>query len=110
MGVTGLETAFPVLYTELVEPGVLDLATIVAGLTAGATLFDLEPPQIARDAQANIVLVDLSAQWEAGADGWESRSSNSCFAGRHLLSRPVMTIIEGSVAYRQRAFRMEAVA
>jgi dihydroorotase len=110
MGVTGLETAFAVMYTELVEPGVLDLATIVNGLTAGATLFDIEPPRIAPDAQANIVLVDLEAEWEAGADGWESRSSNSCFAGRRLRSRPVLTIIEGCVAYRQRAFRMEAVS
>ena len=110
MGVTGLETAFPVLYTELVEPGVLELATIVEGLTAGASLFDLTPPQIAPDAQANIVLIDLSAEWEAGADGWESRSSNSCFMGRRLRSRPVVTIVEGAVAYRQRAFRMEAVA
>ena len=110
MGVTGLETAFPVMYTELVEPGVLDLATIVNGLTAGAALFDFELPQITPDAQANIVLVDLEAEWEAGADGWESRSSNSCFAGRRLRSRPVMTIIEGAVAYRQRAFRMEAVS
>jgi dihydroorotase len=110
MGVTGLETAFPVLYTELIEPGILDLATIVNGLTAGASLFDIEPPQIAPDAQANIVLVDLGAEWEAGADGWESRSSNSCFAGRRLRSRPVLTIIEGAVAYRQRAFRMEAVS
>ncbi len=110
MGVTGLETAFAVLYTDLVEPGVLDLATIVAGLTAGATLFDLALPRIAPDAQANLVLIDLDAEWEAGADGWESRSSNSCFAGRRLRSRPVMTIVDGEVAYRQRAFRMEAVS
>lgn len=110
MGVTGLETAFAVLYTELVEPGVLELGTVVEGLTAGASLFDLESPRIAPEAQANIALVDLEAEWEAGADGWESRSSNSCFAGRRLRSRPVLTIVEGSVAYRQRAFRMGAVA
>ena len=34
MGVTGLETAFAVLYTELVLPGVLDLATLVERLGA----------------------------------------------------------------------------
>ena len=110
MGVTGLETAFSVLYTDLVEPGVLPLATLMEGLTAGAALFDLEIPTIAPDAEANIVLVDLEAEWEAGADGWESRSSNSCFSGRRLLSRPVTTIVAGTVAYRQRAFRMGAVS
>lgn len=110
MGVTGLETAFSVLFTDLVEPGVLELATLVEALTAGAALFDLALPSLAPDAQANIVLVDLEAEWEAGADGWESRSVNSCFAGRRLRSRPVTTIVAGTVAYRQRAFRLGAVA
>ena len=109
MGVIGLETAFPVLYTELVEPGVIDLGTIVERMTAGAALFDLEVPEIRRDAEANIALVDLDAEWEAGAEPWESRSENSCFEGMRLRSRPVMTVVAGRVAYRQRAFRLGAV-
>ena len=36
MGVTGLETAFAVIYTELVEPGVLDLGLVVERMSAGA--------------------------------------------------------------------------
>ena len=59
------------------------------------------------DAEANIVLVDLEAEWEAGADGWESRSENSCFTGRRLRSRPVVTIVAGSVAFRRREFTMK---
>jgi dihydroorotase len=110
MGVIGLETAFPVLYTELVEPGLVDLGTVVERMTAGAAVFDLELPTLAADAEANIALIDLEAEWEAGAEGWESRSENSCFTGRRLRSRPVATIVCGRVAYRQRAFRMGAVA
>ena len=34
-GVTGLETAFPVLYTELVQPGLLRLETVVERMTTG---------------------------------------------------------------------------
>ncbi|HKJ36096.1 MAG TPA: dihydroorotase [Solirubrobacterales bacterium] len=110
MGVTGLETAFSVIYTDLIEPGVLGLDTILEGLTSGAALFDLEVPSLQPDAEANVTLIDLEAEWEAGAEGWESRSANSCFAGRRLRSRPVTTIVAGSVAYRQRAYRMGAVA
>jgi dihydroorotase len=109
MGVTGLETAFPVLYTELVEPGLIELGLLVERMTAGAALFDLELPTIAPEAEANLALVDLEAEWVAGADGWETRSANSCFVGRDLISRPVLTIVAGAVAYRQRAFRMGAV-
>ena len=79
-------------------------------MSAGAALFDLDPPTIAPDAEANIALVDLEAEWEAGAEGWESRSENSCFAGRRLRSRPLVTIVAGQVAWRQRAFRLGAVA
>jgi dihydroorotase len=110
MGVTGLETAFAVLYSELVEPGLLELGTLVERMTAGAGLFGLELPSLEPGSEANLVLVDLEAEWEAGAEGWESRSENSCFAGRRLRSRPVTTIVGGRVAYRQRAFRMGAVA
>ncbi len=101
MGVIGLETAFPVLYTELVRPGLIDLGLLVERLGAGAALFDLEPATIAADAEADIVLVDLDAEWEAGAEGWESRSANSCFSGRALRSRIELTIVAGAVVYRR---------
>lgn len=109
MGVTGLETAFAVIYTDLVQPGILELALVVDRLGAGAALFDLPQPRIQPDAEANITLLDLEAEWVAGAEGWESRSENSCFAGRRLRSRPMLTIIGGTVAYRQRALRLGAV-
>ena len=107
MGVTGLETAFAVLYTELVLPGVLDLGLIVERMGAGARLFDLEQPSLAVDAAANVALVDLDHDWEGGADGWESRSDNSCFHGRRLKSRPVITIVGGEVAFRRRSYAMK---
>jgi dihydroorotase len=110
MGVTGLETAFAVLNTELVVPGVLDLGVLVERMTAGAAVFGFEPPRIEPGAEANVVLIDPDAEWEAGADGWESRSENSCFAGRTLRGRVLMTVAAGHVAYRQRSFAIGAAA
>jgi dihydroorotase len=104
MGVTGLETAFAVLHTELVLPGVLELATLVERMSAGAEPFDLEPPTLAPGNEANLVVFDPEAEWEAGAEGWESRSANSCFAGRALTGRILVTVAGGAVAYRQREF------
>ena len=106
MGVIGLETAFAALYTELVLPGVLELGTVVERLGAGATAFGFEPTLITPGAEADLVLVDLDAEWEAGADGWESRSENSCFTGSQLQGRVLMTVAAGRVAYRQRSFAM----
>jgi dihydroorotase len=106
MGVTGLETAFSVVYTELVRPGVLELATVVERLGAGAEALGFVAPRIAPGAEANLTLVDLEAEWDAGAEGWESRSENSCFAGRRLHGRVLATVAAGRVAYRQRSFAM----
>jgi dihydroorotase len=106
MGVTGLETAFAAIHTELVVPGVLDLATVVERMSAGAAPFGFELPGLAPGAAANVALLDLDAEWEPGVDGWESRSQNSCFAGRKLRGRPLMTVVAGQVAYRQRSFAM----
>jgi dihydroorotase len=104
MGVIGLETAFAALHTELVVPGVLDLGILVERMSAGASAFDLEPPSLAPGSEANVALFDPQAEWEAGAEGWESRSHNSWFAGRRLRGRILMTIAGGGVSYRQRQF------
>ncbi|MDQ3758942.1 MAG: dihydroorotase [Actinomycetota bacterium] len=106
MGVTGLETAFSVLYTDLVLSGILDLPTVIERLSAGAAAFDFDLPSLRPDAEANVALIDLDEEWEAGAEGWESRSENSCFAGRRLKGRSLMTIVAGQVAFRQRSFAM----
>ncbi len=110
MGVTGLETAFAVLYTDLVLPGILELGLLVERMSAGARCLGFEPPSLSVGSEANIVLVDPGAEWEAGAEGWESRSENSCFAGRKLTGRVLMTVAGGSVAYRQRAFAVGVAA
>lgn len=100
MGTTGIETAFSSVYTDLVMPGVLDLALVVEKLTVGGSLLDLPLPRIAAGAPANLTLIDLDAEWEVGAQGYVSRSENCCFAGRRLHGRVLMTIAAGSIAHR----------
>jgi dihydroorotase len=108
MGTTGLETAFAALYTGLVLPGALQLGLLVERMTAGAALFDLPTPRIARGEQANLTLIDLDGEWVAGEHGWESRSENCCFAGRRLKGRVLLTVAAGAVVYRERAFSVVA--
>jgi dihydroorotase len=109
MGTTGLETAFSSVYTALVVTGVLGLALVVERLTAGGGLFGLPVPRVAVGEDANLCLVDLSAEWEVGEHGYESRSENCCFAGRRLRGRVLLTVAAGSVAYRERAFTLTAL-
>jgi dihydroorotase len=110
MGTTGLETAFAAVYTDLVVPGVLDLALVVERLTAGLGLLDLLVPQVQPGVEANLVLVDLDAEWVVGESGYESRSENCCFAGRTLRGRVLLTVAAGSVAYRERSIMMSVTS
>ncbi|MFY9488850.1 MAG: dihydroorotase [Solirubrobacterales bacterium] len=110
MGVTGLETSFPVIYTQLVKPGVLPLDLVIDRMTAGAALFDLPTPTIALGAPANLALVDLEETWRVGEHGYESRSANSCFVGNSVNGRIVATIAAGVVAFRARAFAIQEVS
>ncbi|WP_354702280.1 Dihydroorotase [Paraconexibacter sp. AEG42_29] len=100
MGTTGLETAFASVYTDLVLPGVLDLALVVEKLTVGGSLLDLPVPRIKVGAQAHVTLVDLDSEWVVGEHGYASRSENCCFAGRTLSGRVLLTVAAGSIAHR----------
>lgn len=105
-GVTGLETAFAALHTELVLPGVIDLGLLVERMGGGAEPFDLPRPTLAPGSEANVVLCDLGAEWTVGEDGFESRSANSWCAGRTLAGRVLMTVAAGQVAFRLRSFSL----
>ena len=99
-GVTGLETAFAALYTHLVEPGALPLETLLERMSAGpARAFGLPVPRIAEGETANLVLLDLEAEWRVTEDGFRSRSVNSWLLGRTLKGTVVKTVADGRVVH-----------
>jgi dihydroorotase len=99
-GVTGLETAFASLYTNLVEPGLVSLETILQRMSAGpAAIFGLERPRIAVGAPANLTLIDTNGSWRVKTSGFRSRSSNSWLLGERLQSRIRLTVAAGRVVH-----------
>ena len=99
-GVTGLETAFSALYTQLVEPGVVPLATLLERMSAGpARIYGLDTPTIEVGAQANLVLLDLEAVWHVDEGSFRSKSTNSWLLGSKLHGRVVQTVAAGKVVY-----------
>ncbi len=95
-GVTGLETALSALYTHLVVPGVVQLETLLERMSSGpARALGLDEPRIEVGARANLVQLDLGAEWRVDADGFRSRSQNSWLLGQSLRGRVVRTIADG---------------
>jgi dihydroorotase len=99
-GVTGLETAFAALFTHLVEPGLLQLETLLERMSAGpARAYGLEPPRIAPGATANLVLLDTERTWRVAEDGFRSRSANSWLLGPTLRGQVRLTVAAGRTAF-----------
>jgi dihydroorotase len=101
-GVTGLETAFSVLYTRLVLPGLLPLATLLERMSAGpAGAFGIARPRVAVGATADLVLLDLEREWRVDADAFRSRSKNSWLLGEQLTGAVALTVAGGAVVFER---------
>ena len=99
-GVIGLETAFALLYTDLVLNGSLPLSTLVRRLSADpARVMGIEQPRIRAGARADLAAFDTESEWVVDPERFRSRSRNTPFAGWRLRGRPVYTLAGGRVAY-----------
>jgi dihydroorotase len=99
-GVIGLETAFAALNTHLVAPGIVSLETLLERMSTGpARAFGLVEPRIEVGARANLVVLDLDAEWTVAEDGFRSLSANSWLLGETLHGRVVTTIADGRVVF-----------
>jgi len=100
-GVIGLETAFAVGVTHLVETGKLDLGQLVRCMTEKpAELMHLPGGWLEEGAAADFVLLDPKCDWIVTRDHLYSRSRNSSFLGETLRGRVVATFLQGRLTHR----------
>ncbi len=99
-GVIGLETAFPLLYTELVLRGLLSLPQLLRLLTVGpAALLSRPVPTLTVGSAADLVLIDLAMTRTVSEEELRSRSRNTPLIHRVLRGWPVLTLSQGRVAF-----------
>jgi dihydroorotase len=105
-GIVGLETAFGVCHTLLVQEGVLTLPQLIERMsTIPARAFRLPGGTLAPGAAADVVVLDVATPWTVDASGFRSKSRNSPFVGRKLTGRPVLTVVSGETVYDAEATR-----
>ncbi len=103
-GVVGLETAVPVLLDRLVRPGLVELGTLVARLTADpARLLGLPGGSLTRGRQGDVTVLDLTGELMVDPSKFHSRSRNTPFGGWKLQGRPWTTIVNGHVVWQHDA-------
>lgn len=101
-GIVGLETAFPLLYTHLVETRIISLKQLIDFLTVKpAAAFGLPYGEIKVGAVADIVLIDLEEKKEINPEEFLSKGKNTPFAGWSCKGWPVVTIAEGKIVWEE---------
>ena len=99
-GYLGHETAFSVLYTELVQQEKLPLSRLVEAMaSAPGRWVRGDAYGILPGAPADLALMDLSEEWTVRRDALVSRSSNSPYLGQRLKGRVVGTVVGGELIY-----------
>ena len=100
MGIVGLETAFPVLYTDLIKSGRLPLGTVIDAMTvAPARRFGLPGGSIEIGAPADLFAVDLDARYVIDPESFLSKGRATPYAGKEVCGEIRMTICGGKTVY-----------
>ena len=95
-GMTGIETSLALVLTHLVEPGKMSLARMVEAMSIKPReILGLDAVSIAPGFVADITVFDPDIEWTVGEDGYESKASNSGFAGSKLRGRATDVFVGG---------------
>ncbi len=99
-GISGLETAVPLLLDRLVRPGLVPLATLVERLTNGPAKILGLSTGIQIGAPADLTVLDLEAKKVINPGDFASKGKNTPFSGWELIGWPTMTMVGGQVVMR----------
>ncbi len=99
MGVVGIETAFPLMYTHFVKTGIIDMARLVELMhTAPCKRFGFGG-EIENGAPADFTLFDLDEKYTINPDDFVSMGKSTPFEGFEVYGRCLMTVCGGKIAW-----------
>ncbi|WP_017727234.1 dihydroorotase [Halalkalibacterium ligniniphilum] len=102
-GIVGLETAFPLLYTHLVQTGTATLAQLLDWLTtAPAKAFGL-PYGVLKEGQvADVTVIDLERKEKIDPTSFVSKGKNTPFTNWECQGWPTLTFVGGNLVWERK--------
>ena len=101
-GIVGLETAFPLLYTNFVQKDIFTLKQLIDWLTIKpSTTFQLPFGTLEVGKVADITIIDLNHKESINPDKFLSKGKNTPFGGWNCEGWPVVTIVDGKVVWEK---------
>lgn len=96
MGVVGLETAFPVMYTFLVKKGIITLERLVE-------LMSVNPrKRFGIKADGDVCVYDLGAEYAVNPGEFLSKGRSTPFEGMRVSGRNLITVCGGKTVWEAR--------
>ena len=101
MGVVGIETAFPLLYTYFVKTGIIDMSRLIELMhTAPCKRFGFGG-EIETGAPADFTVFDLDEKYTINPDNFVSMGRSTPFEGFEVYARCLMTVCGGKIAWKK---------
>ena len=96
MGITGIETAFPIVYTKLVKTGVLPLELVIKMLT------DNPRNRFGIKDEGSLTVWDLSNQYKIDSNEFLSMGKATPFQGESVFGKCLMTVYGGKIVWQMK--------
>ena len=100
MGITGLETSFPVMFTKLVQNNIFSLEKLINLMSiAPAERFGIESG-IKTGNKADLCVFDLDEEYIINSSDFVSMGKATPFEGEKVTGKCILTICNGNIVYK----------
>ena len=96
MGITGIETAFPIVYTKLVKTGILPLELVIKMLT------DNPRNRFGIKDDGSLTIWDLSNQYKIDSNEFLSMGKATPFQNESVFGKWLMTVYGGKIVWQMK--------
>lgn len=101
-GIVGLETAFALVMSELVKPGILTLRQMVEKMSLNpAKILKIDRGCIKEGSIADLVIADPDAEYTIDKNSFYSKGRNTPFHGRRVCGRIEYTFVGGRPVFER---------
>ena len=100
-GITGLETAVPVIFTELVEKGFLTPLEMAEKMSYNpAKILGVDRGRLQVGADGDVTVIDITEEYEIKKESFFSMGKNTPYDRKKVKGRVRATIVDGRVIYK----------
>ena len=105
MGVVGIETAFPVLYTNLVKTNIISLEKLISLMSDNPR----KRFRINQDFATNFTVFDLESHYTINPDNLLSKGKSTPFKGDEVFGKCLLTAHNGKIVWQDKNILQEEI-